>query len=386
MEIGLRGYLPAEDPVVYFEDISQLSRSHLVWWEDHTHNMSGLLRTKEWCRLIDAKMPILHVPENLKERENEAIMRNLSFEAAGFVWENGGHRLPAAIAIPLCEVAKKLGRPPILSYASYALNNWTRHYPEKPIEIENLRILVNFLHKEAKIDEEWFILIHIEIEARAAAGLTSIDDAQKSARSGDVLAMNKELQIMARALAAVNQTMGRMTENCDPGRYFQNVRPWITGYKRNPVTYEGVLDPDYQKPVTLLGETGAQSTLFPTFDAAFHIDHAQDDLKHFTDTCLIYSPKEHRENVLRVWKEPGLTDFVKECSFPGSDIIKSHDACIDEMVRFRETHLNYAENYIAKQTQTNPNNSNVYGTGGSNLIPYLQARLECTKRQRIDPK
>lgn len=60
-----------------------------------------------------------------------------------------------------------LGRPPVLSYASYALDNWVRIRENLPVEIGNIIISQNFL---GGLDEDWFILIHIDIvDARRAA-------------------------------------------------------------------------------------------------------------------------------------------------------------------------------------------------------------------------
>ena len=61
-----------------------------------------------------------------------------------------------------------MGRPPVLSYASYALDNWTRLDESQPIAIGNIMLMPNFL---GGLDEDWFVLIHVDIEARAAPAL-----------------------------------------------------------------------------------------------------------------------------------------------------------------------------------------------------------------------
>ena len=72
--------------------------------------------------------------------------------------------IPKELAITWHSIAKKLDRPPILSYASYALNNWKIHDPNKPFDVENIDILQNFL---GGVDEDWFIMIHVAIEYEA---------------------------------------------------------------------------------------------------------------------------------------------------------------------------------------------------------------------------
>src|SRR5207302_7669367 len=76
--------------------------------------------------------------------------------------------LPTSIARPWVAVAARLGRPPILSYASYALDNWRRLDADGPIALGNLALLQNFL---GGLDEEWFVTVHVQIEAEAAPAL-----------------------------------------------------------------------------------------------------------------------------------------------------------------------------------------------------------------------
>jgi len=382
MNLLKRGYLPEEDPLNKLPK-DKFSVEHRIWWDDLVSDLPKLLRRPSYRNKVIETMPALQLPENLNQRELESAMRNLSFLAAGFVWEGGSHSeyLPPQIAIPLYEVAKKLGRPPILAYNSYALNNWARIDPNGPIEVENLSILKNFNLGMPQIDEDWFILIHIQIEQEAGPAM-EICRALQFPTFKQVV--HKHFETIFASMEKVNKVMFRMPEKCDPKRYFQYVRPWITGYMQYPVIFLGVTDPAYKTPARLIGETGAQSMMMPTLDAAFGIDHSPNDLKHFTDKCLHeYAPKEHREYVLDLLSGQKITQLVLDNYGTESEEAKLHDACIGEMIRFRERHLQYAHDYIANQTETNSLNSNRYGTGGSMLIQYLQGRLERTKRQLI---
>src|SRR5919201_1122532 len=105
--------------------------------------------------------------------------------------------LPAVIAVPWYAVSKRLGRPPVLSYASYALDNWRRLDPEGPIAVGNLALLQNFL---AGLDEEWFVTIHVQIEQQAAAALSVLSMAQAAASGGDAPGLLGALTTIAEAL------------------------------------------------------------------------------------------------------------------------------------------------------------------------------------------
>ena len=104
----------------------------------------------------------------------------LGFLASAYVNQVGQEPatvLPRNLAVPLCDVCSRLGRPPILSYDGYALYNWKRFDPAGPIALGNIDTIQNFVHL---YDEHWFILVHVEIEALAAATLQAIDQAERA--------------------------------------------------------------------------------------------------------------------------------------------------------------------------------------------------------------
>src|SRR5205085_10568714 len=150
-------------------------------------------------------------------------------------------RIPSYLAIPLVQVARRLERPPILSYASYCLHNWRRLDPAGPIALGNLALLQNFsLAGDGKADEDWFILVHVDIEARAGAALRAVHAAPVVISDDDVGAMETLLETTADRLSAMNETLGRMPEGCSPDVYFRKVRPYIFGF--TDLIYEGCFD------------------------------------------------------------------------------------------------------------------------------------------------
>jgi len=87
---------------------------------------------------------------------------------------------------------KKCGRPPVLSYASYALNNWRRINPELPIELGNIALLQNFHGGQ---DEEWFVLVHVAIEATATPAIQAIVLAQQAIKKRDTKTVAANIHI-----------------------------------------------------------------------------------------------------------------------------------------------------------------------------------------------
>jgi len=103
---------------------------------------------------------------NLDSSQLERAMLLYSYIGHAYMWgkKNEKNVIPKQLAITWHKISQQLERPPILSYASYALNNWRLLNKEKQFDLENIEILQNFL---GGVDEDWFIMIHVAIEYEA---------------------------------------------------------------------------------------------------------------------------------------------------------------------------------------------------------------------------
>ncbi len=310
---------------------------------------------------------------NLSIDELERAMLLYSYIGHGYIW--GGTSIekviPKNISKTWYKISQKLVRPPILSYASYALNNWKLQDVNKPFDLENIRILQNFL---GGMDEDWFIMIHIAIEHEAKEILNNLKTYY--------LDKNEDQSYLENALVSIkkiNQIMNRMPEKCDPFIYYNRVRPYIFGWKNNPATPNGVIYEGVEEyggtPQLLRGETGAQSSIVPALDALLGVTHSNDPLKEYLDEMRLYMPKEHRNllNDLDQWSENNRSNSITE----DSSVVLS-DEIIKEVHAFRNKHLEYARIYIHEQSLSNQNNSNVVGTGGTPFMKYLDKHLQET--------
>ena len=310
---------------------------------------------------------------NLSIDELERAMLLYSYIGHGYIW--GGTSIekviPKNISKTWYKISQKLDRPPILSYASYALNNWKLQDVNKPFDLENIRILQNFL---GGMDEDWFIMIHIAIEHEAKEILNNLKIYY--------LDKNEDQSYLENALVSIkkiNQIMNRMPEKCDPFIYYNRVRPYIFGWKNNPATPNGVIYEGVEEyggtPQLFRGETGAQSSIVPALDALLGVTHSNDPLKEYLDEMRLYMPKEHRNllNDLDQWSENNRSNSITE----DSSVVLS-DEIIKEVHAFRNKHLEYARIYIHEQSLSNQNNSNVVGTGGTPFMKYLDKHLQET--------
>src|SRR2546430_11483338 len=227
-----RGFLPAVDPLTHLA-------GRFAVWDAVGLGLPKLLAAGR-ARSVLSRLPALD-PSELPDAAIPRAMVLLSFFGHAYVYQSWqtdvADRLPAAVARPWASTAGRLGRPPILSYASYALDNWRRLDANEPIALGNLALLQNFV---GGLDEEWFITVHVQIEAQAASALVTLPPAQQAAVDGDPAALEQALGTIAAALGRMNESLLRMPENCDPYIYYQRWRPFIHGWDLHPTVYEGV--------------------------------------------------------------------------------------------------------------------------------------------------
>ncbi|MEZ4704129.1 MAG: hypothetical protein R3A11_02850 [Bdellovibrionota bacterium] len=302
--------------------------------------------------------------------EKELDMRCLSYIAHAWLWntkEKVVEILPKKIAQPWVAIAQELGRPPVLSYASYCLYNWKRFDRDQPPYLGNIAIESNFLGGR---DEDWFILIHVDIEAHAGTLFPHMCTIMECLQHEDSIALESSLAAIVHAWENINASMKRMTEHCDPYIYYTRVRPYIFGSKNNPalpngLIYEGCFD---HKAKFFRGETGAQSSIVPSMDALLGISHQNDPLKEYLMEMREYMVPAHRKFIEYVEKNSSLREFLEKKKT--SSLIELYNRCIEELHQFRETHLEFAASYIHRQAPQN-NNDTVMGTGGTPFMKYL---------------
>ncbi len=370
------GYLPAYEPA------QSLSAGNEEW-DQYGKDLPKLLMGTNFRARVRA-LPTFNVAALKGEAEIQRAMLVLSYIGQAYQWsENSAATLmPSNLAKPWFEVGKLVGRPPILSYQSYASDNWRRFDKSGPIECGNIGLLQCFLGGQ---DEEWFILIHIEIEKKAGKALKAIEDAQAAVVGNDADQVENALTNLRTALAAMYAVLDRMPERCDPYIYFHRVRPYIFGWRNNPslpdgVIYEGV---DEYKGIgqKFRGETGAQSAIIPAMDGVLGIEHERDELRGYLMEMRTYMPPKHVAFIEAVEAGPSVRNFVT--SAQRSSLTSVFNECVELVANFRAMHLEYAGRYIHAQAQATPGNPSAVGTGGTPFMTYLRKHRDETKKQTL---
>ena len=370
------GYMQHTDPVVTLPPGNEA-------WDEMGKNLPKYLMGSDFRQRVK-DLPAFKIETLKTDGEIRRAFLILSYIGQAYQWSDNepAHVLPAVLAKPWYEVGKLVGRPPILSYTSYSIDNWYLLDKKGPIECGNIALLQCFLGGQ---DEEWFILIHIEIEKKAGKALKAIEDSQKAVAAQDLDALEKALTNLRDGIKAMYDVLARMPERCDPYVYFHRVRPYIFGWKNNPslpngVVYEGV--EEYQgKGQTFRGETGAQSAIVPALDAALGIVHEQDQLRDYLMEMRQYMPPMHVKFIEAAENGPSVRNFVMACN--KESIKKLFNESVELVADFRALHLEYAGTYIHAQSQKTPGNPSAVGTGGTPFMVYLRKHRDETRNQPV---
>ena len=322
--------------------------------------------------------------KNKSIKEINLAMVHLSFIAHSYIW--GGDKpqkiLPEVISKPWVKLSKFLGRPPILSYASYCLDNWFKIDNDQPISLDNVALINNFL---GGVDEDWFVTIHVCIEDASGDAIDAAYKLSKLNKKNNVNDFSIELRRIIKSLKAVNKIFSRMPEKCDPYVYYHRVRPYIFGTKDNPDLKQGLIYENQfnNKPQFFRGETGAQSSIIPLLDGALGVEHTNDNLRHYLNEMRDYMPPKHRKMIEYVEKNSQAKKFIDK----SKKLTKEYNGCLEEIRKFRAMHLEYAATYIHKQAQVNntfgTGGSTIRGTGGTPFMKYLKKHRDETQKQKV---
>jgi indoleamine 2,3-dioxygenase len=375
-----RGYLSAfELPEIMLPDT----------WRDvieAADNLSGLLtsgQVRKWLeRLPDPGVAAFAA--GASEHAVRAAMVRYSFLVQAYVWgepEAPAH-LPASLAVPIVALAERLDQAPLLPYSAYVLDNWTRIDKAGPITLDNIVMIQNFLGGQ---DENWFVLVHVAIEAAAGEALAMATKLVAASDSGDGARVTALLTDMNAVWDRINALFDRMPERCDPYIYYQRVRPYIHGWKNNPALGEGLIYKGVAKyggrPQAFRGQTGSQSSIVPAMDALFGVAHENDALREFLAELHHYRPTQHR----RFIEDMALASKLRAFAIREGDAAMRHafNACVEQVARFRTRHLEYAASYINKQASSGTGNDTDVGTGGTPFMKYLKKHRDENRAQTI---
>lgn len=364
----VRGFLPADDPLAslpeVFSDLEDIAQNFSAYF------LSGRLREAVQDISIGAEIESLTTAG-----EQQRAMLLLSMLASAFVWccKEPAVKIPANISIPWQYVAEKTGRPMIVVHAAVVLNNWRRFDTDKPLSLENLDTLQTFL---GGIDEKWFYLVTVMVEAAGAAALPALVEIRSAINTGDTAGMTQRLESVAAAVRNMQRMLERMPEHCDPHIFYHRVRPFLQGWPAPGIIYEGVSD----SPQMLFGGSAAQSSLLQSIDAGLTITHHHPQTSDFLLEMRRYMPPNHRRFIETLENGPSVREFVSKKKTTHPTLAGAYNQCIQAIDAFRKKHIEITVQYILEQS---PEKSSAKGTGGTTFMQFLSHAKRETKGKMI---
>ncbi|KAF2851828.1 indoleamine 2,3-dioxygenase alpha type [Plenodomus tracheiphilus IPT5] len=418
------GFLPDEIPLDVLPD------RYYQPWETVVRNFQSLILAKRLRRIVDA-LPVLETDLLLTEAEWRRAYSILGFIAHGYVW--GGDRpadiVPPSISIPFLAACRHLELPTVATYAGVCLWNWRPLFDGEAMDtLDNLATHMTFT---GSLDESWFYLVSVAIEARAGPIIPMMLDAITAARHNDSNTVIKCLRSFAERLDELGTLLERMYESCDPHVFYHRIRPFLAGSKNmadaglpNGVIFDdGTGDSPY---VQFSGGSNAQSSIIQFFDVVLGVEHRPTGEKR-TDTPAApttgavtspphgfiqdmrkYMPGPHRRFLEHMESIANIREYVS-LNRRDRALTTAYDACLAMLRSLRDKHIQLVSRYIIIKSRETRSHSRslspkqgssqrvniantlartgskkLRGTGGTALIPFLKQARDETGEPAID--
>jgi len=357
------GFLPEQDPLTslppYFEP-----------WERVAKHLSALLMTGKLRTTLD-NLPILDMQRLEDEPQIHRAMLLLTVFGNAYVWgeSNPALKIPKGVAIPLWQVAERLGLPPIVAHAHMALQNWQRLDTSQPVALDNLAALQLFL---GGLDEQWFYMVTVAIEAEGGPAMEALIAAQAAAEEKAVDVMVEKLNALEKVMTRMLAVLNRMAEKCDPYIFYHRIRPFVAGWPAPGIIYEGVSD----TPQQFIGGSAAQSPLIQALDAGLGIRHERPETQQFLTEMREYMLPAHRKFIEILASETSIRSFVESQRQAFPALADQYNACLKVLDAFRQKHIELSVRYILHQAK---DQGDVKGTGGTTFVSLLSESRKETK-------
>ncbi|KAI2602535.1 Indoleamine 2,3-dioxygenase [Hypoxylon sp. NC1633] len=411
------GFLPDVLP------LTRLPDPYYNKWEAIAANLQSLILSKRLRGVVD-RLPVLSTIGLEHDAEWRRAYMLLTFFAHGYIWggDTPRDRVPPSISVPLLGICAHLEIPPVSTYAASVLWNFKPLFVDEEIDdLDNLATLLTFT---GSLDESWFYLVSVAIEARGGPIIPLMLAAVAAARQGDSATVTRCLHAFAERLDDLGELLRRMGESCDPGFFYRRIRTFLAGSKNMAdaglplgVMYDdGTEKSEY---VQYSGPSNAQSSLIQFFDVILGVEHRPTGEKadpsseseregrsliprhNFIRDMRRYMPGPHARFLNDVGAVANIREFVKARAASDPPLSIAYDACLAMLRAFRDIHIAIVTRYIivpsrenrarsrsrspevvrARQNlataSQNEKHKKVKGTGGTALIPFLkQARDE----------
>lgn len=424
---GQSGFLPTETP------LERLPDPYYEPWERIVKNLQGLILSKRLRDVVD-DLEILSTDRLAGDAQWHRAYSVLAFIVHAYIWSGDKplERVPPPVSIPFLTACKHLELPPVATYAGLVLWNWKPIFDsERSDSLDNLDTIDTFT---GSLDEKWFYLVSIAIEARAGPAIPLMLRAIQAANEGDRTVVTDCLHQFAELLDELGTMLLRMYDQCDPHVFYHRIRPFLAGSKDmaeaglpNGVVFDDGGPVNKQRYAQYSGGSNAQSSVIQFFDIVLDIQHRPTGLKNkdekptspqpnFIHEMRKYMPGPHARFLEQVSRVANVRSFVQDHKYDRG-LALAFDACLAMLKALRDKHIQMVTRYIvikgretkreksqkseraAEQTAEKVNlatatkpqscddtqkNKDLTGTGGTSLIPFLRQARDETGEPAVD--
>ncbi|XP_032144018.1 indoleamine 2,3-dioxygenase 2 isoform X2 [Sapajus apella] len=389
LPLSLERYHISEEYGFLLPDSLKELPDHYRPWMEIANKLTQLIDAHQLRVHVD-KMPLLSCQFLKGHREERLAHLVLSFLTMGYVWQEGEAQpakvLPRNLALPLVEVSRNLGLPPILVHSDLVLTNWTRKDPDG-----NLETIISFPGGESL---RGFILVTVLVEKAAVPGIKALVQAMNAMLQPNQEALLRALKQLRLSIQDITKTLGKMHDYVDPDIFYAVIRIFLSGWKDNPAMPAGLMYEGVSKdPLKYSGGSAAQSTVLHAFDEFLGIRHSKESAD-FLYRMRDYMPPSHKAFVEDIHSAPSLRDYI--LSSGQEYLLTAYNQCLQALAELRSYHITIVTKYIitaaAKGKCGKPNHLpgppqalEDRGTGGTAVMSFLKSVRDKTLESILHP-
>jgi sulfite reductase (NADPH) flavoprotein alpha-component len=276
----------------------------------------------ELCRALTVRRRLDELPrldasaEELADRDllRAASLIGLLAHAYNNIPTRAPDRLPEQLVRPWLQVAARLDRPVLtLTNTDYMWHNWRLLDPHaaEPMRVENLRLLTRVWDHPQM---EHFMLVVLEMHARATPLVGAVARAQEHCRRGDDGALKAELVLMAETIRGLTyESLQKINANARSGPPAVDPVAWTKMFALLPlpvVGAEGFAGGPHGRgrpsrgARSLSNASGAETPGFHLMDVFLGRRRYESSLGHETTVFRSEFPRHWREFLAAVGEEP----------------------------------------------------------------------------------
>lgn len=389
------GFIPSTLPLRAFP-------AYFRPWDDLAADLPKLITSHTLRGKIGALALLDATRLSTKEELRRAFVV-LGFLVHGYVWCEGPEyvttEIPMQLAEPYLYVCERLGVQgrETLSYAGLCVWNWGmkdgRAFEGVP-QLEDMESLVTFTGTR---DEEVFYLVPVLVELEGGRLPSLLLKATEDALGGDAGDLLGALNEATGSLKRMQSQMSQLHEQCNASLFWRQIRPFLAGGKDSGGWTYMLRDGTVGRR-QCIGGSAAQSSTVPAIDALLGVRHKSmgDDPSVFAE-MREYMPGPHRAFLAELEKLPSLGDFVRGQGMD-AECIEAYNSTLSELAMWRSRHIGVVTTHIVNQARkaskdhvaaeeikdglSVKDESELQGTGGTALIPFLKGARQDTDRAR----